>query len=146
MTDLPITGGCLCGAVRYSITAEPMLARHCWCRLCQYLGAGGGTVNVGFPSDQFTLTGTLTIHEAIADSRNLMRRGFCPACGTPVTSAAVARPHLIFVRTGTLDDPNLMPPQISIWTAEAPDWACIDPAIPNIAGQPPPPVDTSRQA
>ncbi len=138
MSALLVTGGCLCGAIRYSVDAEPIAARHCWCRLCQYLGAGSGTVNAGFPSANFSLTGTLTIHESIADSGNTLRRGFCPTCGTPVTSAAVNRPHQIFVRIGTLDDPNLIAPQISIWTAEAPDWACIDPNIPGIEAQPPP--------
>ncbi len=49
-----------------------------------------------------------------------MMRGFCPTCGTPVTSAAEARPHQIFVRIGTLDDPNLISPQITIWTSQAP--------------------------
>ena len=138
MTTLPVTGSCFCGAIRYSVDAEPMAARHCWCRMCQYLGAGSGTVNVCFPSHKFSLTGTLTYHRTIADSGNEMERGFCPKCGTPVTSAAISRPHLIFVRAGTLDDPCLMAPQISIWTAQAPDWACIDPAIPGIEGQPPP--------
>ncbi len=138
MTALPITGGCLCGAVRYSVDAEPLAARACWCRLCQYLGGGSGTANVGFPSDTFALTGELTIHEAVADSGNRMMRGFCPTCGTPVTSATEARPHQIFVRIGTLDDPNLISPQITIWTSQAPDWACIDSAIPSIEGQPPP--------
>lgn len=134
----PNTGGCLCGQVRYSAGAEPMAARHCWCRLCQYLGGGSGTVNICFPTETFTLMGDLTIHETIADSGNRMIRGFCPTCGTPVTSAAEARPHLIFVRAGTLDNPSLMAPQVTIWTSEAPDWACIDPAIPSIEAQPPP--------
>ena len=48
---MTITGGCRCGAVRYSIEAEPIAARHCWCRDCQYIGAGLGTVNVFFPSE-----------------------------------------------------------------------------------------------
>ena len=47
-----ITGGCLCGAVRYEIDAEaPIAARTCWCRLCQYLGAGSATVNALFAAE-----------------------------------------------------------------------------------------------
>jgi hypothetical protein len=47
---MTITGGCRCGAVRYKIDADRITARHCWCRDCQYIGAGSGTVNVFFPS------------------------------------------------------------------------------------------------
>ena len=95
-------------------------------------------MNVGFASDSFAITGQLSYHRSLADSGNEMARGFCPDCGTPVTSAALSRPHLIFVRAGTLDDPDLIAPQISIWTSQAPDWACIDPALPKVPGQPPP--------
>ena len=49
---MTITGGCRCGAVRYTIEAEPLFARHCWCRDCQYIGAGSGTVNVFFASEK----------------------------------------------------------------------------------------------
>lgn len=133
-----IEGGCLCGAVRFTIDADPIAARACWCRLCQYLGGGSGMVNVCFPSAAFAITGEVRDHHSIADSGNRMTRGFCPVCGTPLFSAAEARPHLRFVRAGALDDPNLMAPQTTIWTAQAPDWACIDPAIPAEAGQPPP--------
>ena len=55
---MSITGGCRCGAVRYSIEAEPITARHCWCRDCQYIGAGSGTVNVFFPSEAVKVEGT----------------------------------------------------------------------------------------
>jgi len=48
---MTITGGCRCGAVRYSIASKPLFARHCWCRDCQHIGAGSGTVNVLFPSE-----------------------------------------------------------------------------------------------
>jgi hypothetical protein len=53
-------------------------------------------------------------------------------------SEAEARPHLIFVRSGTLDDPEIIKPGSSIWTSQAPTWACVDPTIPRIERQPPP--------
>lgn len=134
----PIEGGCLCRRLRYSIDAAPLAARACWCRLCQYLGAGSGTVNVVFPSDALTLTGEIRWHGAMADSGTAMQRGFCPHCGTPIFSNAQSRPHLTFIRAGTLDDPDLIAPQQTIWTAQAPRWACFDPALPALDGQPPP--------
>ena len=52
---MTITGGCRCGAVCYTIEAERVTAHHCWCRDCQYIGAGSGTVNVFFPSETVTV-------------------------------------------------------------------------------------------
>jgi len=135
---LPITGGCLCKAVRYSVAAPPIMARQCWCRDCQYLAAGSATVNMIFNTADVAITGELTRFVSLADSGNRMVRGFCPACGTPVTSAAEARPHLLILRAGTLDDTSLAAPAMSIWTDSAPAWAYHDPDLPTTPRQPPP--------
>ena len=57
MTDiqLPITGGCICKAVRFSATAAPVAVRQCWCRDCQYWAAGSATVNVIFERAAVTI-------------------------------------------------------------------------------------------
>jgi hypothetical protein len=135
---MEITGGCLCKAVRYRITAAPIVTRVCWCRLCQYIGAGSATVNTCFPSSALKLTGTIRDYRSISDSGNVMHRRFCPECGVHLLSEAESRPHLVFVRTGTLDDPNLAEPAMTIWTSAAPQWACFDPALPRVERQPPP--------
>lgn len=130
--------GCLCGQVRITIDAEPIAARMCWCRLCQYLSGGSATVNVAFPSDTVTTEGKLSWHASTADSGTPMRRGFCPECGTPVFSLAESRPHLTFIRAGALDDPSLIAPQAIIWTSAAPEWAHLDPDLPHYPAQIPP--------
>ena len=135
-------GGCLCGAVRFVAAAEPVFTRLCWCRLCQYLAAGNATVNVVFPSDKVTVAGEVRWYASVAESGNPMQRGFCPSCGTPLFSRTDARPHLMIVRAGALDDPALLPPSGTIWTDEAPEWAHIDHHHPTFARQPPPPVLT----
>src|SRR3569623_2371586 len=125
---MTITGGCLCRAVRYTIESEPLTVRVCWCRLCQYLGGGSGTVNAAFPADRVTITGEHAERHDVADSGNHLRRAFCPACGAPLFSRAEERPHLITVRVGSFDDPEDVRPQLNIWTAEAPSWAALDTA------------------
>jgi len=115
-----------------------MLARACWCRLCQYLAAGSATVNVVFPADAVTIAGEVRWREDVADSGNTMHRGFCPECGTPIFSKSSARPHLIIIRAGALDDPELRAPEGPIWTSAAPSWACIDERLPRFDRQPPP--------
>jgi len=135
---MTISGGCLCRAVRYSISAAPILTRTCWCRVCQYIGAGSATVNVCFPSAAVQVSGELRDYSLVADSGNTAHRRFCPNCGTHLFSASEARPHLVFVRAGTLDDPELARPESTIWTASAPSWACFDERLPRIERQPPP--------
>ncbi len=135
---MPVTGGCLCKAVRYTIDAQPIVTRECWCRVCQYLGAGSSTVNTCFPAAALRVTGELREYQSTADSGNIMHRSFCPSCGTPVFSATQSRAHLVFVRVGTLDDPAAVRPDMTIWTASAPQWACLDPDLAQLTGQPPP--------
>jgi hypothetical protein len=135
---MAVTGGCLCGAVRYRIDAAPIVTRECWCRVCQYLGAGSSAVNACFPAAAVRVEGVLHDYPSVADSGNRMHRRFCPTCGTPMFSAAEARPHLLFVRVGTLDEPGGIAPDMVIWTASAPAWACLDAQVPQVAGQPPP--------
>jgi hypothetical protein len=135
---MPITGGCLCKEVRYESMADPIVTRICWCRLCQYLGAGSGTVNVCFPAATFAVHGKTSVYRNLADSGNVMLRRFCPTCGTPLFSEAEARPHLIFVRAGSLDDPQIAQPAVTIWTSQAPSWACIDHDLPTMDRQAPP--------
>jgi hypothetical protein len=136
--DEAIEGGCLCSRVRLRISAEPLAVRTCWCRLCQYLGAGTATVNLCFPAEAVSVEGEVSWYACKADSGNDMKRGFCPAWGTPLFSTADQRPHLIFVRAGALDNPDIAAPQATIWIQEAPAWACISPGIPAHEGQLPP--------
>ena len=136
---MEITGGCLCKAVRFRITAQPIAMRLCWCRVCQYLASGQCHGQRGVSrATRFTIEGELRDYRSVADSGNVMHRRFCPACGTHLFSAAEARPHLIIVRNGALDDTALARPGATIWTAQAPEWAWIDESLPRHAGQPPP--------
>ena len=134
-----ITGGCLCGAVRFTVSAAPLFGRTCWCRLCQHIGAGGPTVNVGFPSQALQVEGETRDFASTADSGSRMHRRFCSQCGTHLFSAAESRPQVVIVRAGALDDPEVGRPSMTIWTGSAPSWACFDPDLPQIPHQPAPP-------
>ena len=133
-----ITGGCLCKQVRFEFNAEPIAMRLCWCRDCQYFASGNASVNVVFKSEALKFQGALRDYQSVADSGSRMHRRFCPNCGTHVFSASEARPHLVIVRNGTLDDTELLKPSATIWTESAPEWARIDESLPQHAGQPPP--------
>jgi hypothetical protein len=129
------TGQCLCGSVRYTIGAEPVAARICWCRDCQHI-ASNGTVNILVPSDSLEVTGPLTEYLSVAASGNRMRRRFCPACGSHLFANSSGRPQLTVVRAGTLDDTAGIRPTANIWCASAPGWACMDEELERVEGQP----------
>jgi len=134
-----VTGGCLCGAVRFTVSEGPIVGRVCWCKVCQKIGAGGPAVGAAFKWDAVSVTsGELRDYESVADSGNKMHRKFCPICGTHIFSQAESRPNLVFIRAGALDDPEIARPSSTIWTASAPSWACIDQTLPQVAGQPAP--------
>lgn len=137
--SVSIKGGCLCKSVRYSITAEPLTTRACWCKLCQSLASGNATINLLFPKDAITVNGTLSDYQSTADDGNKMHRKFCPSCGVHLLSEAEERPNMIVVRAGTLDDAEQINIQGIIWTAMAPHWAKLDPELPHFEGQPPAP-------
>jgi hypothetical protein len=131
-----VTGGCACGQVRYQLDRAPLTVRVCWCRVCQYLAAGNGSVNLRVARAGLALEGPLAARETVADSGNRVRRSFCPTCGTQVLSESSGSPDAVVIRAGTLDDPNLFPPVQNIWTSSAPAWACIDDSLPSSPRQP----------
>jgi hypothetical protein len=134
------TGRCLCGKVTYAIEAEPVGARMCWCRDCQYIASGSPTVNVLFPEDTVAIAGEVAILDKIADSGNRVERGFCPSCGTQLFSRSPGTDLPIRIRAGTLDDREAMAPQAIIWAASAPSWAHMDPTLPRHAKGPDSPI------
>jgi len=141
------TGRCLCGAVSFKLSAEPLLTRVCWCRDCQHLAANG-TVNLLVPADGLTISGPLAEHTKTADSGNEVTRQFCPSCGTHLFAKSSARPQFRVVRVGNLDEPSSVQPSMNIWAASAPRWACLDPALERVEQQPlaPKPSSTASRA
>lgn len=127
----PVTGRCFCGAVRFQVAGPPVLKRACWCRDCQYLAAGGASINAIFARAGLEVSGVLAAHDRVADSGARIRRSFCPTCGTQLFAEDLALPDYVVVRAGALDDPELARPDSVIWTASAPSWACIDPDLPS---------------
>lgn len=132
------TGRCLCGAVTFRFSTEPLATRICWCRDCQHLAANG-TVNLLVYADGLTIDGALSEHTKTADSGNAVIRQFCPSCGTHLFAKSSARPQFRVVRAGNLDDPSSVQPSVNIWASSAPRWACLDSELDRVEQQPLPP-------
>ncbi len=102
---VPVTGGCLCGAVRYESTAPPTQGYYCHCTICQRNYGGLFSVTLRVPGSTFRLTrGELTFHRAT----DFARRGFCAVCGSPVAFFADGVAD-VWIKVGSLDHPDDWP-------------------------------------
>src|SRR4030095_5348096 len=100
----PLTGGCLCGAIRYTIAVPITELRACHCRSCQKVTGAAGSINAVIPSAAFTLTqGTPKRYSARADSGRTLNRYFCGDCGSPIYSPRVEAPETMAGRGRMLD-------------------------------------------
>lgn len=133
----PRTGGCLCGAIRYSISAPITELRACHCIDCQRASGSHGTVAAFIPRSGFTLTQGQPRHYAKkADSGRTLIRYFCGDCGSQLYSHRETTPELLGVRAGTLDDSSDLKISTHIWTKSARPWSHLDPAAKQVPGQP----------
>lgn len=101
-----MTGGCQCGAVRYALHAEPANPHICHCRMCQKAFGSFFAPLAGVPLEAFEVTrGTI----ATFRSSDEAERGFCAACGTPLTFRYRTSGRIAF-SIGSLDQPERVKP------------------------------------
>lgn len=126
---LPITGGCQCGAVRYEASAAPIRPSLCHCRMCQKAYGNVFGALVSFPADSFRfVSGKPKDYR----SSRIATRGFCAACGTPLTFIYDAEPEQVAVTIGSLDHPEIAPPVVH-WGVESwVSWLRMDDGLPRL--------------
>ncbi len=121
-----ITGGCQCGAVRYRVTGELGDSGICHCRMCQR--AAG---NVFAP----LVTATGVVWQGTPGrwaSSNISERGFCATCGTPLFLRDFDRPEdEVELMIGTLDDPDIAPPDHHVGVESRVAWLKMDDGLPE---------------
>jgi len=140
-----LSGGCLCGSVRYEYTGELNQATYCHCDACRKATGGPYTVGVLTRADALRIvSGRVKGYTTTADSGNKITREFCPKCGSPLFTKAHAHPGLVWLKAGSLDEPQSINPSYQTWTQCAVPWAYLKedlPAFPK--GGPPLTEDTS---
>jgi len=121
-----LTGGCQCGAVRYRLDAQPGWSSICHCRMCQKAGGAPFMAFGSVPQAAFAWTRGAP---AIFASSDIAERGFCSACGTPLTYRMLGRAHLS-VTLGSLDDPEAVRPSEQIGVESRLSWCESLPSLP----------------
>jgi len=129
----PATGGCLCGAIRYTVTAPLANIAACHCSNCRRISGAGSSHNAIVPSTGFAITqGTpKRYQDTAAASGNVLYRHFCDNCGSSLYSQRAKNPEFVVLKVGTLDDASGMRIAMNIWTESAYPWMHIDAAAVN---------------
>ena len=129
---MEITGGCLCGAVRYSVEADPTSATVCHCRDCQkFTGSAFATL---VRANKAALA--LKTFSSIGGSGNPILRHFCPECGSSIAEEPGTRPGVVILNVGTFDDPSIAKPGREIFRNDALPWVEVHGEIPRFAKRP----------
>jgi hypothetical protein len=114
MEEVVRTGGCLCGAVRYTVRGEPAHVGRCHCADCRKESGSAFSVYAQWPVEAFESTGGISSHDG---------RGFCARCGSRLLNPPDPGDDLIEIRIGSLDDaPSGLKPEAEIWIKRREPW------------------------
>lgn len=123
-----LTGGCLCGSVRYEVNGSPQHAGNCHCSMCRRAAGAPFVAWFSVPRSQFRWVAG---EPKKFQSSGKAKRGFCKQCGSQLTFEDVDYPQEIDVTTCSLDDPERAAPAYHIWTSSKLDWIRLADGLPE---------------
>lgn len=121
-------GRCLCGAVRYRVTGEPIWVGHCHCESCRRSCSAGFATFAGFPRQRFAI---LSGEPGIYRSSPGVERRFCRACGSPLTYEGARWPTETHILICSLENPGELQPTFHTRTSEQLPWVHLDDGLPR---------------
>jgi len=116
---MKLTGGCMCGAVRYALKSEPFDCGWCHCRTCQLHGGAPAMAFACVPAGDFEWTSG---RPKWVESSSFGRRAFCPECSTPLQVRVAHQPETVDFPVTTLDDPTVIAPEFHIFWSSKVAW------------------------
>lgn len=124
--NIPFSGGCACGAVRYTCSSAPLAMLSCHCLDCQRSSGAPFASGVIVSTSAVVVTGSPASYAVRASSGAFAARTFCSTCGSPLFTKGEAAPEFMSIRFTTLDDPSGFRPMLDIWTSSAQPWVCMN--------------------
>ena len=122
--NLPQTGGCQCGALRYEITQAPIMVYTCHCTDCQRMTSSAFSMGIVIADRAFRITaGEPRPVQRTADSGRVLTRWLCPECGS--WFSGTPGPSVRTVRAGTLDNTSWLHPTVHFWTRSKQPWVAL---------------------
>ena len=117
-----LTGGCICGQVKYQITDKPLFTQACHCKDCKVLTGSSYVVNSSVLENTLIVEGEVSSTELKAGSGASYKTYFCTKCGNYVYADYDSAVGRLTVRTKTLDNSEKFPPQVHIFTKDKDPW------------------------
>lgn len=135
MENFAMHGRCTCGGVRYRMTAKPMFVHCCHCRWCQRETGASFALNAMIEADRVELLeGAPELVWTPSDSGKGQKIARCPKCRIALWSNySGAGDAVHFVRVGTLDEPDRLPPDLHIFTMSKQPWLVLPPGAKSVA-------------
>ena len=115
MPDLPLTGGCQCGQVRYRINAAPYVFYLCHCTECQRHTSSAFGESLRIKGSDLEVAGELKTYRRMSESGKTREGHFCPDCGVRIVHGTQGS-DMVNIKAGTLDDATWLVPAGHIWT------------------------------
>ena len=118
-------GGCLCGALRYEASGEPLATGHCYCADCRKASGSGFIPFMGFPASAVHFSGETRMFVSKSARGTDAVRNFCSVCGSLVFGGVIGESDSFTIYAGSLDDPTAFHPKIAIFVRDRPGWAAV---------------------
>jgi hypothetical protein len=130
----PLEGGCDCRTIRYRLESPPLFVHCCHCRWCQRESGAAFALNALIEADRVTILSgepeAVDTPSASGKGQKILR---CPKCRIAVWSNySGAGPFIRFIRVGSLDQPDHLPPDIHIFTSSKQPWVVLSPGTPAV--------------
>jgi hypothetical protein len=122
MLKVKLTGGCVCGALRYEARGAPLLQGFCHCRPCQRISGSGHIGFICFPETAVALQGETRSYSLTGGSGGMATRYCCPTCHSVVYGTTEVMAGQINLYAGSLDDLAQFKPQVAIFVRSRPAW------------------------
>jgi len=128
-TEHRYSGGCLCGAVRWSAVGVPIYQGYCCCADCRKASGSGFVPFMGFAASAVTITGETLKVRSPAFRGGTALRNACPACGGLVFGGEVGVDASHTIYAGSLDDAAQFAPTMALFLRDKPDWVVLPPGL-----------------
>jgi hypothetical protein len=129
---MTITGGCRCGAVRYTLALDGLPPTYaCHCLECKAWTGSAFSQQVLLPEDGIAVTGPVGLYEREGTGRRISRQRYCSVCHSRIYNTNTARPGIAVVRAGTLDEADRLDVVAHIWTKRKQPWIVLPNGVPS---------------